>query len=211
MDDDMSTMESNPAQDRFRLTGKAMAFCAPSGAGKTTLVRRLLESRSDLAFSVSATNREPRGTEQDGVDYHFLDTETFRQRVNNGDFLEWEEVYEGRFYGTLKSAVESIWASGRHAMFDVDVEGGIRLKELLGNQIRTVFVQPPSLEILEARLRGRGTDSEEDIVHRLAKAGRELERAVHFDAVIVNGDLNAATSDLWNVATDFLGPEKPNI
>lgn len=209
MRDPMPAAEHPLQSDRFRITGKAMAFCAPSGAGKTTLVRRLMEDRGDLAFSVSATNRAPRGTELDGVDYHFLDAATFQERVERGDFLEWEEVYEGRFYGTLISAVESIWASGRHAMFDVDVEGGIRLKALLGDHIRTVFVQPPSLAVLEARLRGRATDSEADIARRLAKAGQELERAVHFDEVIVNGDLDTAASDLQRVTLDFLGPESP--
>ena len=189
--------------------GKAMAFCAPSGSGKTTLVRHLMATRSDAAFSVSATNRAPRGAEQDGVDYHFLETAAFQARIQAGDFLEWEEVYEGRFYGTLHSAVEALWKAGQHVMFDVDVEGGIRLKELLGDRIRTVFVQPPSLEVLESRLRGRGTDSEADITRRLEKAGRELDRAAHFDVVIVNDDLDQACADLVREASEFLGPETP--
>ena len=196
--------------DRMTITGKAMAFCAPSGSGKTTLVRHLMASRNDVAFSISATNRPPRGEEQDGVDYHFLDTETFQDRVERGDFLEWEEVYSGRMYGTLKGAVEALWAAGKHVMFDVDVEGGIHLKEILGDHIHTVFVQPPSLEVLERRLRGRGTDSEEDISRRLAKAGRELERSVHFDEVIINDDLQTACAALLDSAEAFLGPEMPD-
>ena len=188
--------------------GKAMAFCAPSGAGKTTLVRRLMAERSDVAFSVSATNRPPRGSERNGVDYHFLSTESFQQRIESGDFLEWEEVYDGRFYGTLRAAVDAVWQSGKHVVFDVDVEGGIRLKEILGDHIRSVFVSPPSLEILEQRLRLRATDSEEDIVRRLAKAERELGRAEHFDVILVNDDLETACGDLTKLAEEFLGPER---
>ena len=203
----MSTADPAANRDPMVPTGKALAFCAPSGSGKTTLVRCLMAGRGDLAFSVSATNRAPRGEEQDGVDYHFLDTAAFRSRVAQGDFLEWEEVYDGRLYGTLKSAVDTIWAQGRHVMFDVDVEGGIRLKALLGDHIQTLFVQPPSLEVLEARLRGRGTDSEEEIARRLAKAERELARAAHFDVVIVNDDLDDACAELDRVAEAFLGPE----
>ena len=188
--------------------GKAMAFCAPSGAGKTTLVRRLMAERSDVAFSVSATNRPPRGSERNGVDYHFLSTESFQQRIESGDFLEWEEVYEGRFYGTLRAAVDAVWQSGKHVVFDVDVEGGIRLKEILGDRLRSVFVSPPSLEVLEDRLRKRATDSESEIERRLAKAEREMGRANRFDVVLINDDLETACGDLSSVAAEFLGPQR---
>ena len=203
-------MESQnaPKPTPFEATGKALVFSAPSGAGKTTLVRRLMADRADVAFSVSATNRSPRGTERDGVDYHFLTTEAFRHKVDCGEFLEWEEVYDGRLYGTLREAVERVWKLGQHVVFDVDVEGGIRLKEILGDHIRSVFVSPPSLEVLEHRLRLRATDSEEDIVRRLAKAERELSRAEHFDVILVNDDLETACGDLTKLAEEFLGPER---
>lgn len=200
--------DNAPRPTPFEATGKALVFSAPSGAGKTTLVRRLMADRADVAFSVSATNRSPRGTERDGVDYHFLTTEAFRERVDRGEFLEWEEVYDGRLYGTLREAVEQVWKAGQHVVFDVDVEGGIRLKEILGDHIRSVFVSPPSLEVLEHRLRLRATDSEEDIVRRLAKAERELGRAAHFDVILVNDDLETACGDLTKLAEEFLGPER---
>ena len=188
--------------------GKAMAFCAPSGAGKTTLVRRLMAERPDVAFSVSATNRPPRGAERDGVDSHFLSMEVFQQRVEAGDFLEWEEVYDGRFYGTLREAVDSVWNAGKHVVFDVDVEGGIRLKDILGDRLRSVFVSPPSIEVLEDRLRKRATDSESEIERRLAKAEREMGRASRFDVILVNDDLETACGDLSRMADEFLGPQR---
>lgn len=192
----------------FQPTGKALVFSAPSGAGKTTLVRRLMAERADVAFSVSATNRPPRGTERDGVDYHFLTTEEFRGKAERGEFLEWEEVYEGRLYGTLRSAVETVWSAGRHVVFDVDVEGGIRLKDILGEHIQSIFVSPPSLAVLEQRLRHRATDSEEEIDRRLAKAEREMARAEHFDTVLINDDLETACVELTKLAAEFLGPQR---
>ena len=185
-------------------TGKAMAFCAPSGSGKTTLVRSLMAERSDVAFSISATNRAPRGTEVDGKDYHFMTTEIFQQRAEAGEFLEWEEVYPGRFYGTLKEEVNAIWARGQHVAFDVDVEGGIRLKSLLGDRILTVFVQPPSLAVLAQRLKRRGTDSPSEIERRLAKADREMKRAEFFDWILINDDLEAACLSLSKTAGSYL-------
>lgn len=193
--------EGNPSTHEF----KAMAFSAPSGAGKTTLVRRLMDQRGDVAFSISATNRAPRGSEVHGEDYHFFTTEEFLARVEAGDFLEWEEVYPGRYYGTLKAEVEKHWTARQHILFDVDVEGGLRLKKLLGERVLTVFVRPPSLEVLEQRLRLRGTDSDQDISRRMAKAAEEMERAPGFDLELVNGDLDLATVELIERANAFLG------
>ena len=186
---------------------KAMAFSAPSGAGKTTLVRRLMAERNDLAFSISATNRPLRGDEVDGEDYFFFTTEEFQAKIEAGDFLEWEEVYPGRYYGTLKSEVDRHWGAGRHILFDVDVEGGLRMKELLGDRLMSIFVRPPSLEVLEARLRTRGTDSEEDIVRRVDKAAKEMLRAPGFDVELVNDDLERAAAELISHAGGFLGAE----
>lgn len=192
--------EPNPVHT----TTRALAFSAPSGAGKTTLVRRLMAERNDLAFSVSATNRPLRGDEVNGEDYHFFSTEDFLAKVEAGDFLEWEEVYPGRYYGTLKSEIDRHWTAGRHILFDVDVEGGLRLKELLGDRLLAIFVRPPSLEVLGARLRARGTDSEEDVERRLAKAEAEMARAPGFDVELVNDDLDRATTELIGKAEGFL-------
>ena len=141
---------------------KVMVFSAPSGAGKTTIVRHLLENFDNLEFSVSATSRAPRGQEKNGRDYYFLTEEEFRKRIENDEFVEYEEVYPGSFYGTLKSEVERIWAKGNVIMFDVDVKGGVNIKKIFGEKSFTVFIQPPSLEIMEQRLRARGTDSDQD-------------------------------------------------
>ena len=192
--------EPNPVHT----TTRALAFSAPSGAGKTTLVRRLMAERNDLAFSISATNRPLRGDEVNGEDYHFFSTEDFLAKVEAGEFLEWEEVYPGRYYGTLKSEIDRHWTGGRHILFDVDVEGGLRLKELLGDRLLAIFVRPPSLEVLGARLRARGTDSEEDVERRLAKAEAEMARAPGFDVELVNDDLDRATTELIGKAEGFL-------
>jgi guanylate kinase len=173
--------------------GKAVIFSAPSGAGKTTIVRYLLGHRElNLAFSISATTRPPRGTEQDGVDYHFLTVEAFKARIDSGALLEWEEVYPGKFYGTLHAELERLWAAGKTVVFDVDVVGGANLRRLLGDSALAVFIQPPSLEVLRQRLERRGTDAPERIEERLAKAEWELEQHVHFDKVLINDDLAAA-------------------
>ena len=193
---------SEPVQSN--ITNRALAFSAPSGAGKTTLVRRLMAERDDMAFSISATNRPLRGNEVNGEDYHFFTTEEFQNKVQAGDFLEWEEVYPGRFYGTLKSEIERHWKAGRHILFDVDVEGGLRLKELLGDQLLAIFVRPPSLEVLGARLRARGTDSEEEVARRLAKAEAEMARAPGFDIELINDNLDLATQELLAKADQFL-------
>ncbi|MGB1122274.1 MAG: guanylate kinase [Flavobacteriales bacterium] len=173
--------------------GKAVIFSAPSGAGKTTIVRHLLgHPELNLAFSISATTRPPRGTEQDGVDYYFLNVEAFKARIDTGAFLEWEEVYPGKFYGTLHAELERLWAAGKTVVFDVDVVGGANLRRLLGDSALAVFIQPPSLEVLRQRLERRGTDAPERIEERLAKAQWELEQHVHFDKVLINEALAAA-------------------
>lgn len=163
-----------------------MVFSAPSGAGKTTIVTHLLKAFNKLEFSVSATSRAPRGQEVDGKDYYFLSVKEFKKRIKNNEFVEYEEVYPGSFYGTLKSEVERIWAKGNVIMFDVDVKGGVSIKKIFGEKAFTVFIMPPSLEVMEQRLRARGTDSEEAIKTRVAKAAEEMTYAAKFDAVLVN-------------------------
>ena len=184
--------------------GKAILFSAPSGCGKTTIINELMKYFDCFDFSISATSRAPRGTEQDGKDYYFLTHEEFKRRVDAGDFLEWEEVYQGTCYGTLKSEIERIWAAGRVIVFDVDVNGGSNIKRYFGGDALSVFVMPPSLEVLEQRLRSRGTDSEEAIVKRLARSAEELKRAPQFDVTIVNDDLGRAVGEARRVIERFL-------
>lgn len=184
--------------------GKALIFSAPSGSGKSTLVKQLMKVREDLGFSISATSRLPRGQEVHGVDYYFLSYEEFQQKAASGEFVEWEEVYAGTCYGTLKSEVERLWASEKHVVFDIDVIGGKNLKKLFGDDALAIFVKAPSFEILEQRLRGRATDSEEKILERLAKAKLETEEQIHFDTIILNDDLERATSELIEVVANFL-------
>lgn len=173
-------------QEAFIMENKVMVFSAPSGAGKTTIVTHLLKAFNKLEFSVSATSRAPRGQEVDGKDYYFLSVKEFKKRIKNNEFVEYEEVYPGSFYGTLKSEVERIWAKGNVIMFDVDVKGGVSIKKIFGEKAFTVFIMPPSLEVMEQRLRARGTDSEEAIKTRVAKAAEEMTYAAKFDAVLVN-------------------------
>ena len=155
--------------------GKAILFSAPSGCGKTTIIGKLMQYFDCFDFSISATSRKPRGQERDGHDYYFLSHEEFMRRVDKGDFLEWEEVYQGTCYGTLKSEISRIWDAGRVIVFDVDVNGGNNIKRYFGADALSIFVMPPSLEVLEQRLRSRGTDSEEAIVKRLARSAEELK------------------------------------
>ena len=184
--------------------GKLVIFSAPSGSGKTTIVRELLKSFPQFEFSISATSRKPRGQEQNGVDYYFMTNEEFCQRVERDEFVEWEEVYEGTCYGTLKSEMERIWSKGNVIIFDVDVMGGINLKKLFGEDACSMFIMPPSIEELERRLRGRGTDSEETILKRVAKAEFELSKAPEFDYTVVNDDLQVAIEEAKAIINNFL-------
>jgi guanylate kinase len=174
------------------LKGKAIIFSAPSGAGKTTIVRHLLSVLDCLAFSVSATSREKRSYEVDGKDYHFISVDAFKTKIANNEFVEYEEVYPDHFYGTLKSEVERVWNEGKHVIFDVDVVGGLNLKKYFGDDALAVFVQPPSTKALEERLRSRQSETEEKIQMRLAKAKKELEKASSFDFILLNDNLDAA-------------------
>ncbi|MDZ4750943.1 MAG: guanylate kinase [Flavobacteriales bacterium] len=170
--------------------GKAFIFSAPSGAGKTTIVRHLLDiSDLNLAFSVSVTSRQKRDNEVEGHDYYFVSPEDFKKRINNREFLEWEEVYSGQFYGTLRGEIDRIWAAGHNVIFDIDVEGGLNLKKHFGNNAFAVFVQPPSLETLRFRLRNRSTESSEKIAMRISKAEKELTFAPQFDYLLLNDTL----------------------
>ena len=185
--------------------GKLVIFSAPSGAGKSTLVNYLLPQFPQLSFSISATSRAPRGQEEHGKDYYFLSSEEFKVRVAQDELLEWEEVYSGTYYGTLSKEVERIWSEGKVVVFDIDVVGALNLKKQFGNRALALFVQAPSVEILEQRLRGRGTDSEEKIQQRVAKATIEMARAPEFDKVVVNDDLNTAKVEALAILKDFLG------
>jgi len=184
--------------------GKIIIFSAPSGSGKTTLVQWLLQQGLNLHFSISATSRPPRGTEVDGKDYYFLTPDTFRRKIAEEAFLEWEEVYTDKFYGTLKSEVDRILSEGKHVLFDVDVKGGINIKKHFGSQALSVFVQPPSIGVLHQRLQGRGTDSAEVIQERVDKAAYELTFAPQFDVVIINDVLDKAKQDCLNHVQHFL-------
>ena len=184
--------------------GKAILFSAPSGCGKTTIIKELMQYFDCFDFSISATSRSPRGSEQNGVDYYFLSHEEFRRRVDAGDFLEWEEVYAGTCYGTLKSEIDRIWDNGKVIVFDVDVNGGRNIKGYFGDNALSIFVMPPSLEVLEQRLRSRGTDSEEAIVKRLGRSAEELKQAPQFDVTIVNDDLQHAGDETRKVIERFL-------
>jgi guanylate kinase len=191
------------------MQGKLIIFSAPSGAGKTTIVRHLLDKDLNLEFSISATSRGIRHTETDGKDYYFLSPEEFRRKIENNEFLEWEEVYAGTYYGTLKSEVERIRNNGKNVIFDVDVVGGCNIKKYYGDEALAVFVQPPSVEELRNRLVSRSTDSLEVIEKRIAKAEYELTYASQFDCIIVNEHLEIAFEEAEKRIREFLASYKP--
>lgn len=184
--------------------GKCIIVSAPSGSGKTTIVKHLLKAVPGLQFSVSATSRGPRPAERHGKDYYFMDPDGFRKKIEEGAFLEWEEVYTGQYYGTLKSEVERIRYSGGHVIFDLDVEGGVSLKKYFGDEALAIFIRPPGIEALEDRLRNRSTESEENLKVRLDKAKYELEFSGKFDYVLVNDDLETACNEVTNQVMSFL-------
>ena len=190
--------------DSSEITGKCIIFSAPSGAGKTTLVHKLLESSEQFAFSVSACSREPRENESDGVDYYFIGLENFKQKISENAFVEWEEVYKDNFYGTLKSELIRIWGLSKTVVFDVDVVGGLNLKKVFKENALAIFVNPPNMEILEKRLRGRKTESEEKIQMRISKAKIELDRAAEFDVIIENNILAVAVEKVKTIAAEFV-------
>lgn len=187
------------------MTGKIIIVSAPSGCGKLTIINALLERGDiDLQFSVSATSRKPRGEEKHGIHYYFLTEEEFRERISRDEFVEYEEVYAGRFYGTLKSEIDRITGDGHNVVLDIDVKGAMNVKQLYGDRALTLFIMPPSIDELRRRLEGRATDAPEVIDERVRKAAYELEFAPHYDAVVVNDNLAVAVEDTHKVITDFL-------
>jgi guanylate kinase len=186
------------------MKGRLIIISAPSGAGKTTIVRYLLNSGLNLEFSVSATTRKMRSNETDGKDYYFLTVEEFLKKVGNGEFVEWEEVYKDHYYGTLKKEIERIWENGNHALFDVDVRGGLSLKKIFGPEALSVFIEPPSVEELERRLLKRGTDPPEKIRMRVMKAEEEMKSAGSFDHVVINDNLEKAKKETYNLIYNFI-------
>lgn len=184
--------------------GKCVIFSAPSGAGKTTIVHYLLKQNLGLEFSISACSREPRSNEVNGRDYHFLGLEGFKNKIEQEAFVEWEEVYTDNFYGTLKSEIERIWSHGKTVIFDVDVIGGLNIKRIFGEQALAIFVQPPSYDELEVRLRKRSTETEEKIQQRMYKATTELSYAPEFDVILVNDHLDSACHKAQNLILEFI-------
>ncbi|MBK0384387.1 guanylate kinase [Pedobacter sp. SD-b] len=187
------------------MQGKLIIFSAPSGAGKTTIVHHLLKTFPDkIAFSISATTRPSRGDERDNEDYYFISKEEFLHKVAKHEFVEFEEVYSGTFYGTLKSEIQRIWDEGKTVIFDLDVEGGLRLKKKYGNNALAIFVQPPSLEVLVERLTGRGTESEQKVSERISKAAKELTYAPKFDVILKNDELSLACKQAEDLLLNFI-------
>lgn len=186
------------------MEGKLVIISAPSGAGKTTIVKYLLEHGLNLEFSISATTRKIRGNETNGKEYFFLTADEFRKRIDIGDFAEWEEVYKDHYYGTLKSEIERIWSEGKHVLFDVDVNGGINLKKIFGEKAISIFIKPPSVSELEKRLLTRGTDSKEKIKMRVMKAEDEMKSEASFDYVVINDNLQKAQDEAFNLVRSFI-------
>ena len=193
------------------MQGKIIVFSAPSGAGKTTIVHRLMDRLPELSFSISACTRDRRGrAEVNGKDYHFISVQDFQDKIRNNEFVEWEEVYEGAFYGTLKSEIERIWETGKHAILDVDVKGGLSIKEFYKDRALAIFVRPPSIEVLEQRLNARATDSKSSISSRIYKANFELAFEDRFDVTVVNDNLDEACDHAERLVRDFINGE-PSI
>lgn len=186
------------------MEGKFVIVSAPSGAGKTTIVRRLLQAGLNLEFSVSAASRAPRANEINGKDYHFISIDEFREKIRKGELLEWQEVYKDNYYGTLKRQVERIWNRGHHVLFDIDVQGGMNLKKLFPKSTLSIFIMPPSLEELGNRLRLRSTETEDNIARRLEKARTEITFTDKFDKIIINDDLEKAVSEAIEMVSQFL-------
>ncbi|MEQ6167631.1 guanylate kinase [Ekhidna sp. MALMAid0563] len=186
------------------MEGKAIIFSAPSGAGKTTIVHSLLDRIPSLRFSISATTRKKRPTEIDGRDYYFLSLDEFKSKQNSGELLEWEEVYADTYYGTLKGEVERIWSEGNHVIFDVDVKGGKKLKQIFGDKARSIFVKVKSKEVLRDRLQRRNTESEEALNQRINKAAEEMKEEVHFDMAVLNENLDVAINEAEHLVKSFI-------
>lgn len=184
--------------------GKCIIFSAPSGAGKTTIVRYLLRNLDKLAFSISAASRAPRGREEHGIDYHFFSIDEFKRKIENNEFVEWEEVYTDNFYGTLKSEVLSAWHEGKTVLFDVDAIGGLNLKRIFGDKALAIFIKPPSLFVLEQRLKNRRTETPDQIKIRLDKANEELGYAEKFDYVLLNDNLEKACYEVSSIVRKFI-------
>ena len=185
------------------MQGKLLILSAPSGAGKTTIVKHLLSTYSNLEFSISACSRTMREGEVNGKDYYFLSVDDFKNRIKNGDFIEWEEVYAGSFYGTLKSEIERIWAKNHVVVFDVDVKGGVNLKKIFGDAALSIFVMPPSIDALKKRLEGRGTESPESLNKRVGKATEEMTFSNQFDRILINDDLQKSFKEAESIVEDF--------
>ena len=191
----------NPSND---FQGKAIIISAPSGAGKTTLVNKLLEAKLPLLFSISACSRNPRDGEENNKDYYFLSIEEFQQKINTQEFIEWEEVYKGNFYGTLKKEIERIWKKKKHVVFDVDVIGGVSLKEYFNENALSIFIKPPNLEVLAQRLKKRNSDDKESIKKRIEKSFEEMKSMDKFDKIIVNDKLSTSSKDIIEIVEKFL-------
>jgi guanylate kinase len=186
------------------MKGKSVIISGPSGAGKTTIVKHLLDSGLNLSFSISATTRKPRANEKDGTDYFFLSVPEFRNKIANNEFVEWEEVYTDILYGTLRSELDRIWSSGCHVLFDVDVKGGINLKKTFANKSIAVFIMPPSVEDLKKRLIGRASESDDKIKIRIQKAEEEINHSNQFDSIIVNKNLDEAKQEALQMVSSFI-------
>src|SRR5690554_164612 len=190
--------------NNFQNKGKCIIFSAPSGAGKTSIVHALINRIDELAFSISACSREQREGEKNGEDYYFIGVEGFKAKIKEDAFIEWEEVYKDHFYGTLKAEVERLWSEGKVVVFDVDVYGGINLKKFFGDDALSIFIQPPSIEVLEQRLRDRKTETEDKIKTRMKKAGEELSKLQNFDTSVINKDLELTIQAVENLVKEYI-------